>query len=159
MVYYQRITSALLEGGRLESTLWDKLEDHILTNLGMEYSLKTITDIFSCYALAGKGSDVFFQQIQKAIYLGHWFNYDFKHKLLPGFSQTGEFYALLVQTYSLAKTNCDIHLLPEFLDYVYLGVSDRRTNYGQLSSFTTIVSFLPGLFDKEDEDEIISNLL
>jgi len=89
MTYYQRITTALFEGDRLESKLWDKIEGHVLTNLGMEYSLKTITDIFSCYALARKGSDVFFQMIQKAIYLGHWFNFDFKHKLLPGFNQTG----------------------------------------------------------------------
>jgi hypothetical protein len=43
-----------------------------MKNLGMEYSLKTITDIFTSYALAQKGTDVFYQMIQKAIYLGHW---------------------------------------------------------------------------------------
>jgi hypothetical protein len=122
------------------------VEGHVLANLGMDYSLKTITDIFSCYALARQGSDVFFQMIQKAIYLGHWFNFDFKHKLLPGYNQPGEFYALLVQTYSLAKRNCDIHLLPDFLDYIYAGVADRRTNYAQLSSFSTIIQFIPGIF-------------
>jgi len=86
-----------------------------MKNLGMEYSLKTITDIFTCYALARKGSDIFFQMIQKAIYLGHWYSYELKHKLLPGYDQTGEFYALLVETYSQVKQNCDIYLLPNFL--------------------------------------------
>ena len=57
----------------------------MLTNLGMEYSLKTITDIFKAYALAGRGSDVFFQQLQKAIYLGHWNNRPINHQLLPGY--------------------------------------------------------------------------
>ena len=66
-----------------------------MKNLGMEYSLKTITDIFTCYAQARRGSDVFFQMLQKAIYLGHWYYYDLKHKILPGYDQTGEFYALL----------------------------------------------------------------
>jgi|688.fasta_scaffold2760613_1 hypothetical protein len=74
-----------------------------MKNLGMEYSLKVITDIFICYALARKGSDVFFQMIQKAIYLGHWYDYELKHKILPGYDQTGEFYALLAQTYSQVK--------------------------------------------------------
>jgi len=46
-----------------------------MRNLGMDYSLKTITDIFTAYALAQRGSDMFFQMIQKAIYLGHWYNY------------------------------------------------------------------------------------
>lgn len=83
-----------------------------MKNLGMDYSLKTITDIFTSYALAGRGTDVFYQMIQKAICLGHWYNYDFKHKILPGYDQNGEFYALLVQTYSITKANCNIHLLP-----------------------------------------------
>lgn len=55
----------------------------------MDYSLKTITDIFISYALARKGSDRFFQMIQKAISLGHWYNYELKHKILPGYDQTG----------------------------------------------------------------------
>ena len=62
----------------------------------MEYELRTITDIFVSYALAGKGSDKFFQMLQKVIYLGHWYNYELKHKILPGYEQPGEFYALLV---------------------------------------------------------------
>lgn len=89
MTYYQRITVGLLENQRFESKLWDKLEDHILKNLGMEYSLKTITDIFTSYALAQKGSDTFYQMLQKAIYLGHWYSYEIKHKILPGYDQTG----------------------------------------------------------------------
>lgn len=105
----------------------------------MEYSLKTLTDIFTCYALAHKGTDTFYQMIQKAIYLGHWYDYDLKHKILPGYDQTGEFYALLVQTYSISKTNCDIHLLPDFLDYIYEGVARRTTNYQKLSSFSKII--------------------
>lgn len=86
-----------------------------MKNLGMEYELKTLTDIFTCYAIAHKGSDQFFQMIQKAIYLGHWYNYELKHKILPGYNQTGEFYALLVETYSTVKRNSDILLLPNFL--------------------------------------------
>jgi hypothetical protein len=89
MTYYQRITVGLLENQRFESTLWDKLEDHILKNLGMEYSLKTLTDIFISYAQAQKGSDVFYQMLQKSIYLGHWYGHDIKHRLLPGYDQTG----------------------------------------------------------------------
>ena len=69
----------------------------------MEYSLKTLTGIFTSYALARKGSDIFFQQPQKAIYLGHWYNHDLKHKILPGYEQTGEFYALLTETYAVVK--------------------------------------------------------
>lgn len=60
-----------------------------MKNLSMEYSLKTITDIFISYALAQKGTDIFYQMIQKAIYLGHWYNYDYKHKILPGYDQPG----------------------------------------------------------------------
>ena len=55
----------------------------------MEYSLKTITDVFVCFAMARKGSDKFFQMLQKAIYLGHWHDYEMKHKILPGYEQTG----------------------------------------------------------------------
>ena len=89
MTHYQRITVGLLENQRFQSKLWDKLEDHILKNLSMEYSLKTITDIFTSYALAQKGSDVFYQMLQKTIYLGHWYAYDLKHTILPGYDQTG----------------------------------------------------------------------
>lgn len=89
MKTYQRLVVGLLESGRIESPLWDRLEDFILKNLGMEYSLKSITDIFMCYALAKKGSDKFFQMLQKTIYLGHWYNYEIKHKILPGYDQTG----------------------------------------------------------------------
>ena len=130
-----------------------------MKNLGIEYSLKTITDIFTCYALARRGSDVFFQMLQKAIYLGHWYSHELKHKILPGYDQTGEFYALLVQTYSVVKKNCDILLLPNFLEYIYLGVADRKTNYQRLSSFTLLIEHHPGLFEPEDEDVIIANLL
>ena len=83
MKVYQRVVKSLLEGGRMESKLWDQLEDYILRNLGMDYTLKTITDIFTCYALAKKGSNIFFQQIQKVIYLGHWNSNEIKQKLLP----------------------------------------------------------------------------
>ena len=86
---YHRMVAGLLESGRVDSPLWIKLEDYIMKNLGMEYSLKTITGIFSCFALAQRGSDVFFQMIQKAIYLGHWYAYDLKHSILPGYEQTG----------------------------------------------------------------------
>jgi hypothetical protein len=111
------------------------------------------------YALAQKGTDVFYQMLQKAIYLGHWYDYDLKHKILPGYDQTGEFYALLVQTYSIAKTNCNILLLPDFLDFIYSGVASRTTNYQKLSSFTKLIQYLPGIFEKEDEDEVVHNLL
>jgi|JI6StandDraft_1071083.scaffolds.fasta_scaffold329141_2 hypothetical protein len=112
-----------------------------------------------CYALAGKGSDKFFQMIQKAIYLGHWYDYEVKHKILPGYDQTGEFYAMLVETYSIVKTNCDIYLMPDFLDYIYQGVADRRTNYQHLGSFTKLILHLPVLFEEEDQEEILANLL
>jgi hypothetical protein len=159
MKVYQRMVVGLLESGRVESPLWDRLEDLILKNLGMEYSLKTITDIFTCYALAQQGSHRFFQTVQKVIYLGHWFEYEFKHRILPGYDQTGEFYALLVETYSTVKRNCDIYLLPEFLEHIYLGVADRKTNYHHLSSFTRLLEHLPGLFEKEDEEDMLANLL
>ena len=121
-----------------------------MRNLGMDYSLKTITDIFSAYALAHKGSDIFFQMIQKAIYLGHWYNYELKHRILPGYDQPGEFYALLVETYSIVHRNTQIYLLPNFLEYVYRGVADRQTGYQKLGSFTKLVEHLPGLFEEED---------
>lgn len=146
MKTYKRMVVGLLESGRVGSPLWDKLEDFIMRNLGMEYSLKTITDIFTSFALARKGSDTFFQMLQKAIYLGHWHDYELKHKILPGYDQTGEFYALLVETYSTVKINCDIYLMPGFLDYIYSGVADRKTNYQHLSSFAKLIQHLPGIF-------------
>ena len=49
--------------------------------------------------------------------------------------------------------------MPDLLDYIYDGVTERRTNYQHLSSFSKIILYLPGLFEKEDEEDIINNLL
>lgn len=49
--------------------------------------------------------------------------------------------------------------MPDFLDYIYKGVADRQTNYQHLSSFTKMIEYLPGLFEEEEEEEIIANLL
>lgn len=38
-------------------------------------------------------------------------------------------------------------------------MADRQTNYQHLSSFTKIIEHLPGLFEEEDEEDIITNLL
>lgn len=38
-------------------------------------------------------------------------------------------------------------------------MADRQTNYQHLSSFTKIIEHLPGLFEEEDEEDIIANLL
>lgn len=65
----------------------------------------------------------------------------------------------MVQTYSITKKNCDIHLLSDFLEYIYLGVADRKTNYQHLSSFSRLIEHLPGLFEAEDEEYIMTNLL
>lgn len=53
------------------------------------------------------------------------------------------------------KNNSDIVLLPDFLDYIYQGVADRKTNYQHLGSFTKLIVNLPELFEPEDEEDII----
>lgn len=58
------------------------------------------------------------------------------------------------------KQNSSIYLFPNFLDYIYQGISNSRVNYAQLGSFTKIIKYLPGLeFDVEEQNEIIMNLL
>ena len=50
-------------------------------------------------------------------------------------------------------------MIPNFLEYIYKGVADRKTNYARLGSFTKLLRHLPVLLEPEDEEEIIQNLL
>jgi hypothetical protein len=77
-----------VKAGRLESPLWHRLEYHILNNLSMTYSLKTVLDTFHNFALANKGSKEFYYALQLTIYKGHLFEtqYFLQGHIQHGFS-------------------------------------------------------------------------
>jgi len=52
MIYYKRIVEALVKVGRSTKYLFDRIENHILNNLSMEYSLQTIVDILFAFSQA-----------------------------------------------------------------------------------------------------------
>ena len=60
MSYYQRICLALLAANRVDSEMWEKLEEFVLRNLSMEYTPKMFMDIFKAFAISRNGSDTFY---------------------------------------------------------------------------------------------------
>lgn len=111
-----------------------------------------IADIFKSYALTYNGSHVFYQGIQKALYLGHERSNPIRQIFSGKTIRLGEFYALLVQTYSVAYHNIALHLTTDFLEFLYLGIGDNRTIYGSLTAINQIIEYLPGLsMDPLDE--------
>lgn len=56
MTYYKRVVEALVSVNRAPPNLFDKIENHILNNLGMEYEVETIVDILFAFNKADRGS-------------------------------------------------------------------------------------------------------
>lgn len=50
MMYYKRILESLVKAKRNPPKLLSLLENHVLNNLSMEYSVFTIVDILFCFA-------------------------------------------------------------------------------------------------------------
>ena len=71
MKYYRRLVLSLLDAGRYESALWDKIEKHVVKNLGMDYSVRTFCDIFKAFAISHNGTEEFYEACQHVIYRGH----------------------------------------------------------------------------------------
>lgn len=74
MVYYKRLAESLLEAGRSQSPLWDKLEGHIISNLGMPYTTRTFCDIFRAFALSKNGTEELYAAFQYVVVRGHLWN-------------------------------------------------------------------------------------
>ena len=61
MKYYERLSKALFKNERYRSKLWDKVEEYVIRNLGMDYDFKTFCEIFKAFALSHNGTLQFYE--------------------------------------------------------------------------------------------------
>ena len=56
MTYFKRVAEALVEVNRFSSSVFAKVENHIMNNLAMDYEIDVIVDILFAFAKSGNGS-------------------------------------------------------------------------------------------------------
>lgn len=112
----------------------------------MQYETRTLCDIFKAYALSQNGHDVFYQMMEKVLLQGHFDQYNilnFKN-FSKQYDDSGEFFSLVIETYAIAQKSCGVILTPDFKEYVYDALLDKKTEYKTLGSLTkTIMSLQP----------------
>lgn len=142
MTYYERLSSCLVKAKRLESPLWDKLEYHILNNLSMIYSPKTILNIFHNFALAKKGSRELYYALQLTICRGHLFErpYFLQGQVQHAFSS--ELVATLFRVFALASDKLGMTLTPEFTQYLLKILNHSQFRLFELGHVIAIVENL-----------------
>ena len=74
MLYYKRLAEAFVAVNRFGSAMFQKLEQHIMSNLAMEYEVETMVDILLAFYKSGNGSQDFYHAMQLTMVKGHLFN-------------------------------------------------------------------------------------
>lgn len=74
-MYYRRILQSLIKANRHPKPLIGQLENHILNNLSMEYSLETIIDIADCFVKLESGSEKFYMMLIHTMARGHMYHH------------------------------------------------------------------------------------
>jgi hypothetical protein len=86
---------------------------------------------------------VFYQMMEKVLLQGHFDQYNilnFKN-FSKQYDDSGEFFSLVIETYAIAQKSCGVILTPDFKEYVYDALLDKKTEYKTLGSLTkTIMS-------------------
>ena len=96
----------------------------------MEYTPKVFFDIFKAFAISRNGTDTFYEISQQIIFKGHLYNKThYWRSNLGDYDSTGEFFALLAETYAVVNTYTPFQLDPDFLDYMYKSMRASRLEY------------------------------
>ena len=161
MNYYRRLLLSLLDAGRHKSPLWDKIEQHVIKNLGMDYSVRTFCDIFKAFALSHNGTEEFYEICQHVIYKGHLDSSYYRlRNNLSEFDATGEYFALLVETYGIVHQYSSLKLSPELQDYIYKSLKHSKVEFSEISSLSRILRYLPHLdFERREQEAIVGDII
>jgi hypothetical protein len=82
--------------------------------------------------------------IQYALYRGHYHRIDVPGRNILGeFRSTGEFFALLVETFAIVKVNSNITLSEDFKHYIYKSLKNSQVEIAEASSLTKLIKNLP----------------
>jgi hypothetical protein len=66
--------------------------------------------------------------MEKVLLQGHFSQYNilnFKN-ISKAYDDSGEFFSLVIQTYAIANKSCGVVLTPDFKDYVYDNLIDKK---------------------------------
>jgi hypothetical protein len=118
------------------------LEYHILNNLSMIYSPKTILDTFLNFAIAGKGSKEFYHALQLTIYQGHLFERPYFLQGQVQHAYSSELLATLFRVFGLAVNGLGMSPTPEFSQYLLKIMSHSQFQLYELDHVTTIIQNL-----------------
>lgn len=140
MTYYQKICLSLVEAGRYQSPIWNRLEHFVTRNLSMDYTAKTFFDIFKCFALTHNGSAEFYEVCQDVIHQGHLYKpFAMIRNNLGEYDSAGDYFALMIETYAIIQRRTPIDLTPDFLDYIYKSMTTSKIEYKDIASLTKIM--------------------
>ncbi|CAD8184695.1 unnamed protein product [Paramecium pentaurelia] len=157
-IHYHSIAMALAKVNRFDPEMFAKLEQHILTNLSLNYTTKMMVDILFCFAKGKQGSLEFYDSMQYVIFKGHMFNRNFFLQSLSELSYDGHLVAKLLGIYKEAQDKYhEFQLHPDFQNKVHNLMVNRLTYY-DLESLVTTMTLLP-TFIKDDFKNIQNNLI
>lgn len=112
----------------------------------MDYTAKTFFDIFKCFAITHNGTAEFYEVCQEVIHKGHLYRSASMLKSNLGeYDSTGDYFALMIETYAIIQKNTPIPLSPDFLDYIYKSMTVSKIEYKDIASLTKIMKNMPSL--------------
>lgn len=177
MLYFQRIAAALVDAGRENSRLFEKLQELVLSNLGMEYEIETFANIVLSFGRAGRGNRGFFEIAQKILANGHPLAPAFARKP-ENFGYDGEKIAEIVEIFARVRgrsekiggklleigemlefsqrNTANFEFDPDFLVHLFKLLENRKTTF----SAKSLIKILENVqvFEFEEEDRLFREI-
>lgn len=158
MLYYKRLAEAFVAVNRFGSAMFQKLEQHIMSNLAMDYEIETMVDILLAFYKSGNGSQDFYHAMQLTMVKGHLFN---KIMLLENRMElpfNGRVISNITEVYAeVSQKFRNFPLEPDFLVMMYKMITNKRMNF-ELNDIVKIMKFIE-VFKYEDEKILIETII
>ena len=130
MTYYKRISESLVQVNRFNPVVFDRLENHIMNNLSMEYSLNTMLDILYAFSVSGNGSIKFYNAMQYVLFNGHMFNRPWPLNTIVATPMHGYFIGRICEIYDRARDKFPALILQgDFRSLMYYLLINKKANY------------------------------
>lgn len=72
--------------------------------------------------------------------------YSITHRIrsnLGDFDSSGDYFALMIDTYAVVQRNTPFRLSGDFMDYIYKSMLTSKLEYKEISSLTKIIKGMP----------------
>lgn len=95
------------------------------------------------------------------IHRGHVYNKNFTLRSTSNdFDATGDYFAMMIETYAIVNKYTPFPLSPDFLDHVYKSMLSSKLEYRDISALTKIIKNMGQIeFYEEEIDKVVFDII